>query len=515
MVIPARSGLRPYLISAIAVAVAVLVRVVVAPNLFAPVTTMPLFVAMLFAAWYGGAGPGLLATLLGALACAWFLFPPTGTLMVANSEDQLRLLVFVALGAAISMGSEVLHAALRREDVMHAHLAERLRMENQLRTLAADLSEAGRRKDQFLATLSHELRSPLAPMRNALHVMKLAAKDPGEVENARGMMERQLQQMVRLVDDLLDVSRINRDKLELRWEPVTLRSIVDNAVENASPLLEQQSHRLTVSLPTDAVHLYVDPTRIVQVFSNLLNNAAKYTDRGGDIRISARVDGNHVHVSVIDNGIGVAPDIVPRMLEMFGQAESSQQRAGGGGLGIGLSLAKRLVEMHGGSIELRSAGAGRGTEVEVRLPVSGAADDPLPSAQPVAAEPPASAGRRILVADDNVDSAATLAMLLDLHGHQTRVAHDGVEAVRIAEEFRPDIALLDIGMPRLNGFEACRQIRAMDWASSIAIVAVTGWGQEQDRERTREAGFDLHLVKPLDPMTIEQSLADLAHDKTS
>jgi signal transduction histidine kinase len=509
-----RSELRSYVIAVIAVAIATFIRVELAPDLFAPVTSMPFFVALLIAAWYGGLGPGLLATLLGTLACDWYLFPPIGSFAIAGHEDQLRLVVFVLLGVAISVASETLHAARRRTGAMRADLDERQRMADSLRRLAFDLSEEGHRKDRFLATLSHELRNPLAPMRNALEVMKLAASDPAEVENARRMMERQLAQMVRLVDDLLDVSRISRDKLELRRESVTLRSVVGTAVENARPLIEQQGHRLSVSLPPEPVFLHVDPTRIAQVFSNLLNNAAKYTDRGGEIEVVAHVERDQAIVSVIDNGIGVPPELVSQVLEMFGQADHSLERASGG-LGIGLSLAKRLVELHGGRIALRPARSGRGTEVEVRLPTLSADALPASEVTTTAKDPGARPRRRILVADDNVDSANTLATLLDLLGHTTRVAHDGIEAVEVAEAFRPDIVLLDIGMPRLNGHEACRRIRALDWASSVAIVAVTGWGQDQDRERTREAGFDLHLVKPLDPGAIDGLLSDLVHIKTT
>jgi len=509
-----RPELRNYLIAVIAAAIATFVRVELAPELFAPVPTMPFFAAMLIAAWYGGIGPGLLATLLGAIACDWFVFAPTHAFTIENHEDQLRLIVLVILGVAISVGAETMHAGRRRAQAMRADIDERQRMADSLRRLAFDLSEEARRKDRFLATLSHELRNPLAPMRSALHVMKLAANDPAEVENARRMMERQLAQMVRLVDDLLDVSRISRDKLELRRERVTLRSVIDAAVENARPLIDRQEHRLDVVLPPEPVYLHVDPTRVAQAFSNLLNNAAKYTDRGGEIAVVARRDGDAVVVSVIDNGVGVPPDLVPVVLEMFGQADHTLDRASGG-LGIGLSLAKRLVELHGGRIELHPAPGGRGTEVRVRLPIVEGEPAPSPA---VAGEPAAGTSRprrRILVADDNVDSANTLATLLGLLGHDTRVAHDGIEAVEAAEAFRPDIVLLDIGMPRLNGHDACRRIRALDWAGSVAIVAVTGWGQDQDRAFSREAGFDLHLVKPLDPTAIDGLLADLVHIKTA
>jgi len=505
--------LRAYLIAILAVAVATVLRVWVAPGLFTPVTSMPFFVAMLIAAWYGGLGPGLVATLLGALACAWYVFLPLHSFTIVNHEDQVKLVVLVGLGVAVSVGSEALHEARRRTLAMSADIEERRRMEERLRKMAADLADESLRKDRFLATLSHELRNPLAPMRNALQVMKLANNDPLEVEGARRVMERQLAQMVRLVDDLLDVSRISRDKLELRRESVTLRNIIDTAVENTRPIIERQSHQLTVSLPSETVHLFVDPTRLAQVFSNLLNNAAKFTDANGEIRIVARIVGDSVSTTVFDNGVGVSPDMVPRVLEMFGQAENSRERSSGG-LGIGLSLAKRLVEMHDGSMELRSGGLGQGTEVEVRLPLASgalASAEIAPTPQATTDPEPATLGkrRRILIADDNVDSAKTLALLLDILGHETRVAHDGIAALQAAEEFRPEIVLLDIGMPRLDGYQTCKQMRSREWGTSIAIVAVTGWGQKEDRDRTSAAGFDLHLVKPLDPVAINALLVDL------
>ena len=508
------SELRAYLIALIVVAIATFVRVDVAPALFAPVPTIPFFVAMLIAAWYGGLGPGLLSTLLGALSCAWYVFEPIHSFAIAGHEDQLRLIVFVLLGVAISVAAETLHATLRRTERMRIDLDERQRMADSLRKLAFDLSEEAHRKDRFLATLSHELRNPLAPMRNALQVMRLAASDPVEVENARRMMERQLVQMVRLIDDLLDVSRISRDKLELKRDPVTLRSMIDAAVESTRPFIEQRRHTLHVNLPPETIMLNMDPTRMSQVFANLLSNAAKYTDSGGEIRIEGRLADGQIVVCVIDNGVGVSPEMVPQLLEMFGQADHTLERASGG-LGIGLSLAKRLVELHGGCIDLRPAPSGRGTEVEVRMPVLSveAPVDPVVESTPRTA--PSTPRRRILVADDNVDAARTLALLLDLLGHATRVAHDGEEAIEVAEAFRPDVVLLDIGMPRLSGHDACRRIRAQPWARSVAFIAVTGWGQDQDRQRSREAGFDLHLVKPLDPAAIDGLLADLVQAKLS
>jgi len=367
------------------------------------------------------------------------------------------------------------------------------------------LKDADRRKDEFLATLAHELRNPLAPLRNGLQVMKLASGDAAAVEQARGMMERQLGQMVHLIDDLLDVSRITSGKLQLRKERVDLAGVVRSAVETARPLTEGSAHRLAVALPAEPVFLDADPVRLAQVFSNLLTNAAKYTDRGGRITLTAERHGGEVVVSVRDTGIGIAPEHLPRLFEMFSQVDSALERSQGG-LGIGLSLVKGLVTMHGGGIEARSEGLGRGSEFVVRLPA--AAGQASQRQQPVSGERAAARPRRrILIADDNRDAADSLAMMLRLAGHEVHAAYDGHEAAEAAAWFRPDIALLDIGMPRLNGYETARRIREEPWGKRVLLVATTGWGQEEDRRRASEAGFDHHLTKPVDPAALERLLS--------
>jgi PAS domain S-box-containing protein len=371
------------------------------------------------------------------------------------------------------------------------------------------LQEADRRKDEFLAILAHELRNPLAPLRNGLQVMKLAAGNPAAVEQARGMMERQLLQMVRLIDDLLDVSRITRGKLQLRKERVELASVVRSAVEGSRPLIEASGHQLTIILPPEPVHLDADPTRLAQVFGNLLTNAGKYTDRGGHIWLRAERHGGEVVVSVRDTGIGIAAEHLPRVFEMFAQAAPALERSQGG-LGIGLSLVKGLVEMHGGRVEAHSEGLGKGSEFVVRLPLScgpHAPGSPHPGGGEDATGRPA---RRILVADDNRDAADSLAMMLRLDGHEVHAVHDGQEAVEAAEWFRPDVVLLDIGMPKLNGYDACRRIRAQPWGQGILLAATTGWGQEEDKRRAMEAGFDCHLTKPVAHADLEKLLARLA-----
>ena len=385
-------------------------------------------------------------------------------------------------------------------------VTERRRLEDDLRKLAADLSEADRRKDEFLATLAHELRNPLAPIRNALQMIRLSP-DRQTSEQARTMMERQLAQMVRLVDDLLDVSRISRGKMELRKERVQLAAVVSSAVETSRPLIDHMGHELTVTLPQQPIIVDADLTRLAQVFSNLLNNAAKYTDRGGHIWLTAERQGSDVVVSVKDTGIGIAADQLPRIFEMFSQVDRSLERSQGG-LGIGLTLVKRLVEMHGGRIEARSEGLGKGAEFVVRLPVVVGASEPQAPAE--RDEPPApKSSLRILIVDDNRDGADSLAMLLQIMGNDTRTAHDGQEAVDVAEEFRPDVMLLDIGLPKLNGYEACRRIREQPWGRSVVLIALTGWGQEDDRRRSQEAGFDHHMVKPVDPQDLMKLLAEL------
>jgi two-component system CheB/CheR fusion protein len=369
------------------------------------------------------------------------------------------------------------------------------------------LREADRRKDEFLATLAHELRNPLAPIRNALHIMRLKADDPPTVEQARLIMERQLGQMVRLVDDLLDVGRITRGRLELRKERVELATIVKNALDTTRPLIEAAGHRLTVSLPALPVHLDVDPVRLGQVLANLLNNAAKYMDRGGHIWLSAVRGERDVVISVRDEGIGIPCEALPTIFEMFMQVEESLARSRGG-LGIGLTLARQLVELHGGSIEAQSQGPGKGAEFRVRMPivpVVTALDDPR-ELEPQADLP---VSFRILVADDNIDAAESMGIMLRLMGNDVRIVRDGQQAVDEDAGFRPDLALLDIGMPRLNGYDVARFIRHQRWGKEIVLVALTGWGQEEDKRKAAEAGFDHHFTKPVSPVDIANLMTQL------
>jgi two-component system CheB/CheR fusion protein len=373
----------------------------------------------------------------------------------------------------------------------------------------AALQEADRRKDEFLATLAHELRNPLAPMRNALELLRCAEGRGDLREQARGVLQRQLGLMVRLIDDLLDISRITRGKLQLRKERVELETVVRSAVEAARPAIEAQSHELTVTLPPQSVHLDADPTRLAQVFLNLLTNAAKYTENGGHIWLTAERRSEAVVVAVRDTGIGIAAEHLPRLFEMFSQLVPALERSQGG-LGVGLSLVRGLVELHGGSVEARSGGPGKGSEFLVRLPVTQAPVEGPPTPSGPGEKTNNGRGRRILVVDDNRDAAESLALVLRLLGHEIQTALEGLEALQKAASFHPDVVLLDIGMPRMNGYEVARHIRQQPWGGKIAVIALTGWGQEEDKRRSREAGFDHHLTKPVDPMLLENLLADLA-----
>jgi PAS domain S-box-containing protein len=370
------------------------------------------------------------------------------------------------------------------------------------------LREADRRKDEFLAILAHELRNPLAPLRNGLQVMRLAPTDLQVIAKARDMMDRQLSHMVRLIDDLLDVSRISRNKMELRRSRVLLADVVGSAVETARPALDAAGHELTVSLPPEPVLLDADLTRLAQVFGNLLNNSSKYTERSGRIWLTAVREGDQVIVSVRDTGIGIPASDLPNIFGMFSQVDRSIERSTGG-LGIGLALVKGLVEMHGGTVEAASPGQGQGSTFTVRLPVL--KDRAESSAAAPAEGRPDSAGpkRRILVVDDSRDSAASMAMTLQLVGHEVRTAHNGIEAVELAEQFRPEVVLMDVGMPKLNGYEATRRIREQPWGRDMAVIAVTGWGHEVDRARSKEAGCVGHLVKPVNLADLEPFLVGL------
>jgi len=378
---------------------------------------------------------------------------------------------------------------------------ERCRMDDALR-------EADHRKDEFLATLAHELRNPLAPIRNAVQILRLEESPSPELKFTRDVLDRQTQQMSRLLDDLMDVSRIVGNRIDLRTERVDLASVLQAAVETSRPVIDGPGHAFSFMLPFERVHVDADATRLTQVFANLLNNAATYSEPKGRITLSARRDGNEVVVSVRDQGIGIPKEMLPRIFDLFTQVDRSLERSHAG-LGIGLTLVKRLVELHGGHITAHSEGAGKGAEFIVRLPVSSAPMTQEFRGTSAMEGTDASVPRRVLVVDDNSDAATSLEVMLRMLGHETRTAFDGLVGLEVAAEFLPEVVFLDIGMAKMNGYEVARRLREQPWGKHIVLIAVTGWGQAEDRRRTTEAGFDHHVVKPADPLVLASLLGSL------
>ena len=364
---------------------------------------------------------------------------------------------------------------------------------------------ADQRKDAFIATLAHELRNPLAPIRNAVEIMRLQGSASPEQTTARDIIDRQARHLTRLVDDLLEVSRITRGKVQLRMERVALVVPLNDAIEAVHPLMQSSAHTLTVSLPCEPIYLVGDPTRITQVVLNLLNNAAKFTPHGGHIWLSAERVGNEALIYVRDTGIGIPVEHLSRIFEMFSQVTPPIERAEGG-LGIGLALVRGLLELHGGSIQASSGGPGKGSEFVVRLPLARAEDSSIASSSAGRESTGVGFRRKVLVVDDNRDAAESLTQLLQIFGHEVREAHDGVEAIHAADAFRPEVVLLDLGLPKLNGYDAAREIRKRAGDRAVMIIAVTGWGQDEDRRHSAEAGFDLHLTKPVEATQLQAIL---------
>jgi signal transduction histidine kinase/ActR/RegA family two-component response regulator len=426
----------------------------------------------------------------------------TGAVSVATMLALLRVVPHAML---LRTPSE-----LRLEvDARTAELAQlnaKLREEIGARDIAqAKLREQDRRKDEFLATLAHELRNPLAPIRHAVKLLGVADADQERQRWGREVIGRQAQRMALLLDDLLDVARITRGRLELKTERVELATVLNAAVETVRPLVEEKQHVLTIDAPDQGAEIDVDPLRLSQAISNVLANAAKFTPAGGRIGLTARISPDGLEIVVSDNGIGFAPEATSHLFEMFARSDAGGT-ASEGGLGIGLSLVKGLIELHGGSIEARSKGLGLGSEFALRLPASVVAARPLALvADPLAASS-ARAGCKVLVADDNRDSADTLGLLLELAGHDVLVAHSGREALDMGRLHRPDVVILDIGMPDLDGYEVARFIRNESWGQNALLLAITGWGQENDKDRAHAAGFDRHLTKPVNPDTVEELL---------
>ena len=431
---------------------------------------------------------------------------------IALQEEKTRELEIV--NRSLQHANAELAAANRS---LQSEIAERARAEHALK-------EADRHKDEFLAMLAHELRNPLAPIHNAIELMRLKPLEDPQLTWAQDVIARQLTYLTRLVDDLLDVSRITRGKINLARQVVELESLISRAVETVHPLFDEHRHQLTLELPEPGVHVFGDPTRLTQAIANVLGNAAKYTDAGGQISLTTVVREGDVEIRIRDNGIGIRPELLPHVFELFTQIDRQDGRAQGG-LGIGLALVQRLVQMHQGEVTAVSEGPGKGSEFVIRLPrlltekepvgqphvipVSSSAAEVAAVVAPLAGASAARFARRILIADDNNDALESLATLLQLSGHEVFTATNGGTALQSAERHRPEVALLDIGMPMLDGYEVAKRIRAQPWGQRITLVALTGWGQDSDRRRSREAGFDSHLVKPLDLETLTDLLARL------
>ncbi|MFN8602294.1 MAG: ATP-binding protein [Candidatus Binatia bacterium] len=416
--------------------------------------------------------------------------PRADSSAVAGAMDLLGNVTVLERPAHVATVVSAVRTALRarqRQYEIRAYIEERKRSEQALR-------DADRRKDEFLAVLAHELRNPLAPVRNALEILRLKGVQDATLRRATDMMGRQVNVMVRLVDDLLEVSRITRDKLELRREPIEMTAVIASAVETSRPLVDAARLRLTLTLPPEHLVVEGDSVRLAQVFSNLLNNATKYTEPGGEITLTVWRDGDEVAASVRDTGVGIPSEMLPRVFDMFTQVERTTDRAQGG-LGIGLTLVKRLVEMHGGTVTANSGGTGTGSEFVVRVPLR---TGQVAGGVPAGASADLRQGLRVLVADDNRDAATSMGELLRLQGADVHVVFGGLEALAAAREWIPDVALLDIGMPGLNGNEVARRIRLEPALHDVLLIALTGWGQDDDRARSSLAGFDHHLTKPAD-----------------
>jgi signal transduction histidine kinase/CheY-like chemotaxis protein len=424
--------------------------------------------------------------------------PGADSAAVAQAIDRLGNVTVLERPIRVASLVTSTRTALRarqRQYQIREHLAERARAESSLR--AGD-----RRKDEFLAILAHELRNPLAPIRNSLHILQLTAAADPSIAQVGEMLERQVHHLVRLVDDLLEVSRISQGKIELRKESIDLAGVLRTAVEASRPLIDAARHQLRVSIPPEPLTLDADPVRLAQVMENLLNNAAKYTEPGGEIWLTVRAGGGSVRITVRDSGCGISTDMLGQIFDLFTQGDQVGRRAQGG-LGIGLTLVKRLVEMHGGSVEAMSKGVGDGSEFAITLPLLHGVE-PGPSSTLRRHLPVSSA--RVLVVDDNHDGADSLGFLLRSLGCEVKVVYSGTEALEMLEPYQPTVVLLDIGMPGMDGHEVARRIRRQPRFGNLMLIALTGWGQEKDLNRTREAGFDHHLIKPADVEALETLL---------
>jgi signal transduction histidine kinase len=453
-----------------------------------------LYGAVAIAVWFGGVGPAVLALVLGYAIVNVRYIEPRGALAIEGATGAIELGLFALSCSLVIVLGEAMRRARDRYRASETELKERARQ----------LQRADTNKSQFLAVMSHELRNPLAPLRTGLALLRLQREDPATRET-HDMMERQIGQLTRLIDDLLDVSRMDRGKLELRSERVAIESVMRTAIDTARPNIDAKGHSLAVRYPTQPLYVEGDPVRLAQVVSNLLNNAAKFTPPNGHIELSAREENGKAFISCADNGIGIAPEHLKEVFDMFVQLDTANVTAAGG-LGLGLTLARSIVERHRGTIEARSPGRGRGAQFIVRLPLAAA-----PAAEKKSPEPPKlpAGRRRVLVVDDNVDAAQTLAQYLRMDGHRVESALDGEAALRIAEVLHPDVAFIDLNMPRMDGVEVAKRLRVTSWGRSARLVALTGMGQQSDIARTREAGFDEHITKPADLRRVSRLAAGL------
>lgn len=435
--------------------------------------------------------------LRGALTKPVFAVTNVARQVMQSRDFSLRAEKFTEdeIGVLVDAFNDMLREVERRATALEAsnrslehEMTERKAAEDALRL-------ADRKKDEFLATLAHELRNPLAPLTNGLRILRLSKDDPKTLETAQAVMERQLKQMVRLVDDLLDVSRITTGKLTISSTRIDVQSVMRDAIESSGSFIDNCGHKLFVEMPPDPLYVNADPVRLAQVFSNLLNNAAKYTNHGGHITFKAQVINGRIVVSITDNGIGLAPEALHNIFDMFTQVDQSLERAHAG-LGVGLALSKRLVELHGGKLAVSSEGPGFGSTFSVHLKPA----QQFSNENDIAAAPVQEQGmrHRVLLVDDNVDFVTTMATLLSTMGHDVRMAHEGKVALEIAGQFAPEFAFLDIGMPGMNGYDLARQLRQLPETKNCILIAVTGWGQDKDRELSRAAGFNHHLVKPVE-----------------
>jgi signal transduction histidine kinase/ActR/RegA family two-component response regulator len=510
MTSPRRLLLLRYSAAPLSIAVASVVRALFKTAFGFGYPLLTFYAASMLTAWFAGLGPALLALGLGLAATLWLFTPTPGSFAFHELGHHIRLVLYVIFGIGSSVCIESLRAAQRRAaDNLREALNRQQRLEQEVarrQRLEEALRQADRRKDEFLAMLAHELRNPLAPVRNALHILREHGADAEGVEALRAMMQRQIEHLSRLVDDLLDVSRITQGTIRLRKEVVELAPLVCHTVEALRPAVEARRLDLTVSLPEEPIRLQADPTRLEQVLTNLLANAAKFTALGGAIVLTAQRKDDGVELCVRDTGAGIAPEVLPHVFELFVQAERGLDRSEGG-LGIGLTLVQRLVELHGGTVQAASAGLGRGSEFSVWLPTL---EGPVEGQGPAPADgnPGVAATRRILVVDDDRDVANTCSLLLSLAGHEVHTVYDGPTALAAAGPLRPDVVLLDLGMPGMDGYEVARRLRRQPDLRDVVLVALTGWSHDDDRRRSREAGFDRHLTKPVDPAALKQAVTE-------